>query len=276
MEETGIILVDRAESGLLTEISKKEQYGEMVKFIQAGYPEIQRATRAFNKSQSQYMDNMLTVSYITPIRNLRQMLAEMTRTRQALGEAYFNVNKKRVELKKKERDLSKCEDDLDREMLQIEIGELNYQIESTMEYVCGAIRKLANYQAQYNSVAEKFNLEGFTEKDFEEQEEKYHITRAFQQGLSAARAHGGIIDEGNHIYFEQMGVNGTQAQIEMSKYFHKEQEYIKEGKDVPHSLQVEWLVEMADKFSGCSKVFAEWKGQTGSPTDIAFARVTPK
>jgi len=271
-KSTALVVLD-TEDKFLQELRDTKKYAPMIRLIQENSLEIQRATSSFNKSQSQFMDNMLTVGYITPIRNVRQILSEMKRTRGALAEAYFNVQKKRIEILKKEES-RKSLHGLDLQLCELEINEMNYQIESTMEYVEGAIRKLANYQTQYNSIVAEHGLKGFTEEDFENEEERYHITRAFQQGLSAARSHNGFIDEGNQIYLEQIGINGTQAQIEMSKYLRKEADILKLGGELPHKMQVEWLLEMADKFKGCSKEYAKWKGQTGVPTEIAMVNPT--
>ena len=272
-KESTELAVINAEDKFLSELRDKKKYAPMIQLIQENNLEIQRATSNFNKSQSQFMDNMLTVGYVTPIRNVRQILSEMNRTRQALGEAYFNVQKKRLQIKKKEMELPGLRG-IDRDLCSLEIDEINYQLDTTMNYVEGAIRKLANYQTQYNSIVAEYGLAGFTEEDFENEEERYHITRAFQQGLCAARSHGGAIDEGNQIYFEQIGINGTVAQMEMSAYLKREMDMLKLGTEPSHKMQVDWLLEMADKFKGCSKVYAKWKGQTGVPTEIAM--VNPK
>jgi hypothetical protein len=65
-------------------VSYMPEHHEMISKIQESLPEIQRASSMFFKTQSQFMDNMLTVSHPTPIRNLRQILAEMRKARDAL------------------------------------------------------------------------------------------------------------------------------------------------------------------------------------------------
>ena len=58
-------------------------------------PAIMKNQTAFFKSQSQFMDNMLTVTAATPIRNLRQISAEINKAKSALDEAYFKIEKKK-------------------------------------------------------------------------------------------------------------------------------------------------------------------------------------
>ena len=102
--------------------------------------------------------------------------------------------------------------------------------------------------------------EEITEEDFEKDEERYHIMKAFEQALCAARAHGGTIDEGNHIYFYQIGINGTSAQVEINAYLSGEGQQVSEEGILPeHENTWEWLHDMADKYSGCAQKFVEQK-----------------
>lgn len=236
-----------------------ESYRSMIDLISKNYPEIARATSNFCKQQSRFMDDMLTVSHFTPIRNLRQILAEIEQTKLALGEAYFNIEKKKLSVRQKQKDLSLA-DGIDAEYLHIEIGELEWQISNTMEYVKGAVRKMTNYIEQYNSIVESHGLQGFTEDDFETEEERYHIAKAFEQGLNAARAHAGFIDEGNQIYFSQIGINGTVAQVEVANYLNSEAAMLRNGVEPTHEMQLEFFNRMCEKFKGCSKKYAEFKG----------------
>jgi hypothetical protein len=209
---------------------------------------------------------MLTVSHVTPIRNLRQILAEIKKIRLALGEASFSIRKKELDIEEKREVQVKVESDIQRKRLSIEIEELEWQISCIRENVSAAIRKLANYTLQYNSIQDQYDLENFSEQDFEDEEERYHIIRAFEQGLNAARARGGIIDEGNQIYLEQLGINGTAAQQEVLNYFKQETELLKQGELPTHEMQLEFLLSMAEKFRGCTRRYAQWKGMVDTQT----------
>ena len=79
----------------------------------------------------------------------------------------------------------------------------------------------------------------------------------------------GLIDEGNQIYFYQVGINGASAQKEVIKYFHKENEILKADGSPSHKMFLKFLNEMADKFQGCASEFAKAKGMTGTITEIA-------
>lgn len=248
-------------------ILASEEYVGMLAMIEESAEEINATTQIFQKTQSQFMDNMMTVSHPTPFRNLRQVLAEMKRTRQAMGEAYFGIEKKKIRIKKLQKQLEGYTDPLDREEVELKIKEIEWQIECILENVGGAVRKLANYTKQYNDI--RTQLPDLSEETFEAEEERYHIMKAFEQGMNAARSHGGIIDEGNQIYFQQIGINGTVAQIEMSNYLNQEAFMLSpvdhQGRPKPvstptHEMQMDFLSRMADKFAGCSRDYASRKG----------------
>lgn len=246
------------------------EHSKMLETIKDSLPEVQRATSAVGgKSQSQFMDNMMTVSHNTPIRNLRQILAQMVGTRDAIKENNFKLKKKEIEAKIKRQEVDKEPNELKKELLSVEAMELEAAAETAKIYLSGAIRTLANYTAQYNLILEKNNLQNFNEEDFEKEEEKYHIMKAFEQALCAARARQGLIDEGNHIYLSQIGVNGAHAQFRITEFLREENKLLADGKAPTHKAYIDFLERMATEFAGSADRYAERKGMKTS-TDSAM------
>jgi hypothetical protein len=198
------------------------------------------------------MDNMFTLSQPTELRSLRQILAEINKSKMALDEAYFGIQRKQIEIKKLKRTLINEKDNFEKDLININIAELKNQIANTMGYVEGAIRKISAYLNQYKNILTKLGRKEFTEEDFEKDEERYHIMTAFTQALCAARSRSGIIDEGNHIYFHQIGINGTMAQFEITKYLKEEGELLVHGNEIHHDRVIDWLNNMAIKYQGCA------------------------
>lgn len=238
------------------------EHKQMLEIIKENHPEIQRATSLFGRTQSQFMDNMLTVTAHTPLRNARQVLAEMNKTREAIKEATIKLRKKEVELRMKRRELANETDDLKREMLELDIVEILTNAEGSKVYISGAIRKLTNYTEQFNAILKNSGKENFTEEDFEKEEEEYHIMKAFDQAVCAARSRGGLIDEGNHIYLTQIGINGSHAQAEVSAYLKLENELINAGKAPTHQMYMNFLKNMVTTFKGNASKAALLKGMT--------------
>jgi hypothetical protein len=243
-------------------VESMPEHKAMIESINKNLPEIKRATSLFGKTQSQFMDNMLTVSHYTPLRNLRQILAQVTQTRAAIDENNFKLKKKQIEIKMKQRELEEEKDALKKEMLQTEIAEMESQLENAKIYISGSIRTLSNYTEQYNNIVTSKRIKTWNEKDFEAEEEKYHIMKAFEQGYCAAVSGRGGFDEGNTIYVTQLGINGMAAQKDLQEYLMLEDSLLKDSKEPTHKMFSMFLERMAEKHKGCSTAHAERKGMT--------------
>jgi len=238
----------------------KPEYNLMLKNIQDRMPAVTRDTSNFHKSHSQFMSVTLDVTAITPIRSIKHTLAEIDRTRSALQEAYINLRKKQNELKKKERELETCVDELDRELLEIEILELNSHLEGTQNHVNGALRKMNFMVNQHKQLLEKVGKNEITEEDYEREESRYHIMTCMKQALNAARSRNGMIDEGNLIYLFDLGINAAQAQAEVFAYLNMENQLISNGQAPTHEMTMRWLEACADKWAADPAKFAARRG----------------
>ena len=239
-----------------------EQHAGMVEFVQDNLPRIIEQTNIYQKRQSQFMDSMLTVSQPTPIRRLRQTLSEINRKVGAFREAKCNLRKNQIKKEICLRDAEKASDPLKAELLRIKAAKHQSRIDSTLPVVAGAIRKVTALIEQHDSIMRsigKLPGDTVTEAEFEKQEEEYHIQRALTQALTAARSRGGSIDEGNHIYLQQIGLNGAAVQYEMNKFFAREAAAFKTG-EPSYQLVLEWLDEMYQKFKGSAAKLAAHKG----------------
>jgi hypothetical protein len=238
----------------------KPEYNLMLKNIQDRMPAVTRDTSNFHKSHSQFMSVTLDVTAITPIRSIKHTLAEIDRTKSALQEAYIGLRKKQNELKKKERDLEASTDPLDRELLEIEILELNSHLEGTQNHVNGALRKMNFMVNQHKQLLEAVGKNEITEEDYEREESRYHIMTCMKQALNAARSRNGMIDEGNLIYLFDLGINAAQAQAEVFAYLNMENQLISNGTAPTHEMTMRWLEACADKWQQDPVTFAARRG----------------
>lgn len=239
---------------------QKPEYNLMLKNIQDRMPAVVKDTSNFHKSHSQFMQVTLDVTAITPIRSIKHTLAEIDRTKSALQEAYIGLRKKQNELKKKERELESCTDELDRELLEIEILEINSHIEGTQNHVNGALRKMNFMVNQHKQLLEAVGKNEITEEDYEREESRYHIMTCMKQALNAARSRNGMIDEGNLIYLFDLGINAAQAQAEVFAYLNMENQLISNGQAPTHEMTMRWLEACADKWEKDPETFAKRRG----------------
>ena len=240
----------------------KKEYKQMLVNINNSLPAIKRSSQNFYKSHSQFMGVMLDVTAITPIRSVKHTLAELDKTRMALEEAQLKMMKKEVELKQKEKQLQDGEykDGFERDNLEIEILEIKVNMSNIQNSITGAIRKMNFFTNQYKSILKKLGKEDITEEEYEKEESNYHVMTCMKQGLNAARARGGVIDEGNLIYLFDMGINSAQAQAEIYSYLKMENDMMAQGKAPTHEMTMQWLEACAVKFSKDAEAFAERRG----------------
>lgn len=222
-------------------------------------PAVAQAASNFYKSHSQFMGVTLDVTAITPVRSIKHTLAEIERTRAALQEAYLNMRKKDVEFRRKQADLEKAEG-FDRELLEIEILEIESQMKGTRDHMQGAIRKMNFFVNQYDNLMKKIGKDELTEEDYEREEARYHIMTCMKQALNAARSRNGVIDEGNMIYLFDLGINAAQAQAEVFAYLNMENQLISNGQAPTHEMTVRWLEACADKWAEDPGKFAARRG----------------
>ena len=237
-----------------------QEYKGMLTHIEETLPATQAACDNFYKSHSQMMTVTLDITDLTPIRSIKHTLAAIERTKSALAEAQINRRKNEIKIKKKQREIDNCEDDLDREEFEIEMIELmnnNMNVENSMK---GAIRKMSFLMTQYRAVLDHIGKDFITEEDYEREEKRYHVMTALKQAINSARPRGGIIDEGNSIYLFDIGINVAHAQAEVFNYLKIENEMIASGQAPSHEMTIEWLEKCADKFEDCSIKFAESRG----------------
>ena len=240
----------------------KKEYKNMLANIRNTLPAIKQTSSNFYKSHSQFMGVMLDVTAITPIRSVKHTLAEIDKTRMALEEAHLKMMKKDIELRQKERELNdeNYKDDLEKELLETEILEIKVNMNNIQNSITGAIRKMSFFTNQYKSILKKIGKNDITEEEYEKEEARYHVMTCLKQALNAARARGGVIDEGNLIYLFDMGINSAQAQAEIYAYLKMENKMMDEGKAPTHEMTMQWLEACADKFQNDSVKFAERRG----------------
>lgn len=265
-------------------LSVSAQYQSMLSVISENRDTVSLALSQHGKSHTQFqyamLDNAGPIAGPTKLRNMRQILAVIDRTEAALQEAWFNRRKKMVEAAKFRRDAEGSRlDEYDRELALIQAEEIEAGLRQAERTTAGAIRKLAAYYEQYASLEsqlkQELNKDQITETDFEADEERFHIMKVFEQALCAARAHGGQVDHGNMIYFHDIGINGGCAHGDIVSYLQREGQAAGTAQSVHelHAMECEFLSDMAKKYAGCSKAYAERKGLLSGPTKATLGLV---
>lgn len=223
-------------------------YKAMLEHISETMPVIQASTESFNKASSQVKTISLDITDLTDVGRAKHLLARIKQRRQALQESEFTIAKKEIKILKLEKQLENASD-LDAKEREIKIYEARYKIQEMQASQRGAVRELSFLVTQFKAILEKLGVNEITEAMYEADETKAQVMRAFSQALAAARARQGLIDEGNLIFFQDLGINGAAAQREVIALLETEQEMLNSGKVPTFELQYEWLERVGEKFS---------------------------
>jgi hypothetical protein len=210
-------------------------------------PELTAKTQAFDRSNSQTTLNMMSLTMMngqSPMRMLRQVLAEIEKRKMALAEAQLNHAKLLVEIEE-----LNAKD-------PTPIGEaelrLKYVSQSMMESkVNGAFKDIAALIDAYDNIKAKHKIDDWDETTFEAEEKKHHIRRGFEflyrNLIQFSRPQEVTIE-----YLQQYGVHVQVALGEVSGYITLVEQRIVKG-ERPTGADMEiFFDDMADKYAPCA------------------------
>lgn len=193
---------------------------ENAKKVDLAIANVAETERIWNRSHSQWTWRHINLSYAAPMKNLRQVSAEMTRKREALEEAKWNYMKNEIKLKQKEDRLAKEKDSLKAQLIEIDIAQLKSGMANGMKYVEGAMKDVLTLSNLYDDLKEKYS--DYNEEDFEKEEARSHLKRSLVQCLRDVRQ-SGRITKGEQEYLEQIGVNPGKITLDMLAFLDYEQ-----------------------------------------------------
>jgi hypothetical protein len=174
----------------------------------------------WDRQNSDWTLNNLTIPQAPPMRQIRQISAEIEHRSMALSEAKFSLLRKDLENKEGMRRLA--EDELtpyERSIIELDISKRNEEIAFTLRKVSGAMRDVTTLQSAYDRISSQHGVPSLTRANEEEHEAA--IYRAIRQSIRDVRQ-SGHIGAGNQEYLEQCGVNPSHALIEIRGYVTSE------------------------------------------------------
>ncbi len=232
--------------------------------------------QSFGKSKSQWCEANMALNGLTPLRNIRHLLARIERAYQACKESEYKLKKLSIRKEIKERGKEKEKDKLKKKIIEIEIDEINHKIDTGLYYFRGAVKKIQHNYHCINQIMKSNNHTSFDEIDFEKEEEEYHIKTAMNQSVRVVRMTGKI-DQGNQEYLEQCGINPGVAQRAIEGFLFVEGERLrKECYDSTTDSLYEFLEKCYQDFKGLSKKRLKKLGvERGFMEDVMY-KVTTK
>lgn len=238
----------------------------MLAEIQERLPVVTTAIVDVGRSQSHMMDSCMTLDKLTPLRNARQCLHEINKSLQAMAEAGCGIEEKQIQVEIYERDADSAGDPLQARLLRAKARTLRSEIDRTMPYYLGAVRRVRTYMEHYDALLRAAGKTTFSEADLEADEARYHVMTAFRQALNHARTNGGAIDPGNMIYMSQIGINGRMAQEHVSRYLADEDAALSHARaqdrdvELTYGSEMQFLGQMANRYAAAPRAKAQLMG----------------
>jgi len=215
--------------------------------IESRLPELHRAKAIIGHSTSQASYALQTLNMLTdsPMSRMKQCLSNIEHKYQAVREAYFNIEKKKLEIKDLRNNLD--------ESSRLKIKENETSIESIQNGMGNALREIGMFQDFYENIRKSNNIPlQWNEHDFEKQEIANMVRKSFRIGIQTiSNSHSVSIAAVE--FWEQLGIHPQTAEAHCRNYLGQVDKIIKEGKDPSVTVMYEFLDGMAEKFKDSYK-----------------------
>jgi len=213
-------------------------------------PEVNRATNAFNKQNSQTTSSLMTLNMIDfgPYRILRQILAQVEKKRSALKENIYQLEKKKLKYQELKEKVLHVHSDLEEKRIQLKMNKIASDIVDANGHIEAALKELGAYKQRYEEVCKNNDIpDQWDEADFEAAEVEHHIKSMFRNAIRDRMQ--GSHNMGTMEYMEQFGINPITAYTNVDVYLHNIRTNIQEhgqGPDIEEHYK--FLDEMYEMF----------------------------
>ena len=210
--------------------------------VSSRLPALSVKTDPISRSNSQTTLTMMTLTMMngqSPLRQVRQILAEISSKRSALAEAQVNHAKIKNKEIIGEGEVADAERRLN-----------GYRLQSLEVAVENALKDIATLISAYDALVANHGIESWTEEDMERAEARHHVRRGFEL-LYRNLIEGGMARDSSIEYLQQFGVHIQVAVAETTGYILATQEAIQNGVRPTASSIEDFLDEMASKYEYC-------------------------
>ena len=231
----------------ITPVSKSKINPQAVALVNEYLPELDEKTKFFDRNNSQSTLAMMSLTMLnghSPMRMMRQVLAETEKRKMALAEAQVSHAKA---LRNIEKLQDKLFNDPDNNVLSAKLRAAFVGIEMMESKINGSFKDIATLINAYNNLKENHGVTDWSEEEFEESEKRHHVRRGFEL-MYRNLMDGGRASTATIEYMQQYGVHPQVGFTEVQGYIKLVNDMIA-SKQIPHSNHLEdFLDEMADKY----------------------------
>ena len=231
----------------ITPVSKSKINPQAVALVNEYLPELDEKTKFFDRNNSQSTLAMMSLTMLnghSPMRMMRQVLAETEKRKMALAEAQVSHAKA---LRNIEKLQDKLFNDPDNNVISAKLRAAFVGIEMMESKINGSFKDIATLINAYNNLKENHGVTDWSEEEFEESEKRHHVRRGFEL-MYRNLMDGGRASTATIEYMQQYGVHPQVGFTEVQGYIKLVNDMIA-SKQIPHSNHLEdFLDEMADKY----------------------------
>ena len=231
----------------ITPVSKSKINPQAVALVNEFLPELDEKTKFFDRNNSQSTLSMMSLTMLnghSPLRMLRQVLAETEKRKMALAEAQVSHAQALKQIDKLQQKIFL---DPENKIAQAKLRSAFVGIESMESKINGSFKDIATLITAYNNLKENYGIEDWTEEEFEESEKKHHVRRSFEL-MYRNLMDGGRASTSTIEYMQQYGVHPQVGFVEVQGYIAVVNELISK-QQIPHSNHLEeFLDAMAEKY----------------------------
>ena len=222
----------------------------------------EKSGKIWTRSRSGMMlKNMIIGSHGTPLRQLRQLSAELNRKKEALVEAKYGVLKRRKQADLKREEAERSSGAL-KELLLLEAEELEALAMTVERPYIGAMREVVQLAEIYRQLEAKAvkTYGKLDEEVFERDECNYWVHRAISQSLRDVRQFG-VVSVGNQELLEQIGLDPAVIQAMLRQFLSENAE----SRNVSSQAVEDFVSSCVKRFAQAS---VERVRRQGLPVDI--------
>ena len=210
-------------------------------------PELDSKTRYFDRNNSQSTLSMMSITMLngqSPMRMMRQVMAEVEKRKMALSEAQVNHAK---QLRKIEKLQNKLAQDPDDNLLNAKLRNTMVGITTYESKINGSFKDIAVLIDSYNAIKEKNGIEDWDEEQFEREEKRHHVRRGFEL-MYRNLMEGGRASTATIEYMQQYGIHPQVGLVEVQAYMNSVTDRMNKGVMLHANDLEEFLDAIADKY----------------------------
>ena len=210
-------------------------------------PELDSKTKYFDRNNSQSTLSMMSITMLngqSPMRMMRQVMAEVEKRKMALAEAQVNHAKQLEEIEELQ---TKLQIDPDNNLLNAKLRQVMVGITMHESKINGSFKDIAVLIDSYKAIKENNGIEDWDEEQFEREEKRHHVRRGFEL-MYRNLMDGGRASTATIEYMPHYGVHPPVGLAEVQSYMNSVTDRMNNGV-MPHANDLEdFLDAIADKY----------------------------